>query len=201
MKKTEKKFSRYWDEVVSSKLPSYRDFRKMKKEIEEHFGFVSWAFKRIITPLIVFYIAAGLLLGINIFGSLFVSLLAFLYSNFLPDTDFLIRRSESNESRWHERYSLLFFAPVFMYYVIAGRAQPLYAKKVRCFHNPKAMFLYGGFLFAFGLLLWFDVLKSSMLAMFGILGFAFHLVVDKELKINRHAPIEAHGNERTEEVH
>lgn len=199
MKKTEKKLSRYWDEIVSGSLPSYQDFKKMKDEIGEHFGFIGWAFKRIIVPLMVFYLAAGLLLGINTFGSLFVSLLVFLYSNFLPDTDFLIRKSENNESRWHERYSLLFFAPVFIYYVIAGRARPLYAKKVRCFHNPKAMFLYGGFLLIFGLLLWVDILKSSMLAVFGMLGFAFHLAVDHELKINKHAPTIPYANQRTPE--
>lgn len=184
MKKTEKKLSRYWDEVVSSKLPSYRDFRKMEKEISEHFNFVRWAFKSIVIPLIVFYVVIGLVLNMNVFGSLFVSLLAFIYSNFLPDIDFLIKKTKNKhkESLWFEKYALLFFTPVILYYIIAGRAKPLYSAEERCFHNPKSLVIYGIFLFVIGSIFWADAIKRVMLPVFGMLGYAFHLAVDRGFK-------------------
>ena len=51
------------------------------------------------------------------------------------------------------------------------------------------MLLYGAFLLVLGLLLWTNTLKAAMLAVFGTLGFAFHLAVDKELRIRKHHDI------------
>ena len=186
MKRTRQRLSRYWDRVVLKTIPPYAKFRKMESEIKEHFSFVGWMSKRILFPLIIFYVVISLVLNINIFGPLFVMLVVFLYSNFLPDTDFLIKktRSRDKESLWYERYSLLFFAPIIIYYVIAGRARPLYSNKERCFHNLKTVLIYGGFLFIVGSVFWVENIKIVMLSIFGMLGFAFHLMVDKKLKVD-----------------
>jgi hypothetical protein len=186
MKRTKRRLSKYWDEIILRAIPPYGKFKKMEGEIKEHFTFVSWMFKRIVLPLIVFYVIVSLMLNINIFGPLFIMLLLFLYSNFLPDTDFLIKktRDKKKESLWYEKYSLLFFAPVIMYYIIAGRARPLYSTEERCFHNFRTAVIYGIFLFIVGCIFWSETIKRVMLPLFGVLGFIFHLMVDKRLKAN-----------------
>jgi hypothetical protein len=182
MKKTKQRLSDYWDKILLKRIPPYAKFKKVESEIKEHFNFVGWMFKRIIIPSIVFYVVIGLVLNINVFGSLFISLLVFLYSNFLPDLDFLIKntKNKSKDSLWYEKYSLLFFAPVIMYYIIAGRAKPLYSIENRPFHNFKTVIVYGIFLFIVGSIFWDDTIKRLMLPIFGMLGFIFHLMVDRK---------------------
>jgi len=70
-----------------------------------------------------------------------------------------------------------------MYYTIAGRARPLYSTEERCFHNFKTVIIYGIFLFILGGIFWSETIKRVMLPLFGMLGFIFHLMVDKKLKI------------------
>ncbi|MBI4167746.1 MAG: hypothetical protein HY515_02200 [Candidatus Aenigmarchaeota archaeon] len=186
MRKTRKKLSEYWDNLISSKLPSFATFKKIEDEIKEHFGFASWAFKRIILPIAVFYLLASFIFQVRIFAPLFISLLIFLYSNFLPDVGYLVKKTNDKRKdwKWQEKYTLLFFAPIVIYYVIAGRAKPLYSIHDRPFHNFKSAAVYGVFLFVIGMLLWDELLKASMLAIFGFLGFSVHLLVDKNFKIN-----------------
>jgi hypothetical protein len=183
MKKTKKRLSEYWDNIIASRIPPHNNFAKAHRELKEHFTFVTWMFKRIVLPLIVFYVFIGLIFDMNIFGSLFVSLLVFIYSNFLPDTDFLIKktRKSEEESLWYEKYLLLFFAPVIIYYAIAGRARPIYSMQDRCFHNFTTLIIYGAFLFVVGTIFWPETLKRLMLPAFGMIGFVFHLMVDKGL--------------------
>lgn len=180
--RSKQRLSRYWDEIILKRIPPYCKFKKMESEMKEHFNFIGWMFKRILVPLIVFYVVMSLILNIDIFGSLFLSLLIFIYSNFLPDTDFLIKKTKhgGKDSLWYEKYSLLFFAPVIMYYIIAGRARPLYSTEDRYFHNLKTVAIYGIFLFVVGCIFWTDALKRLMLPVFGMLGFIFHLMVDRE---------------------
>lgn len=186
MKRTRRRLSEYWDRLLLSRIPPFATFKKVEGEIKEHFGFARWAFKRIILPLAVFYLLASLFLQVRIFAPLFISLLIFLYSNFLPDVGYLVKKTNDKrkEWKWQEKYTLLFFAPVVIYYVIAGRAKPLYSTTDRPLHNFKAAFIYGAFLFVAGMLLWDELLKATMLAIFGFLGFSIHLVVDKNFKIN-----------------
>src|SRR3989338_2521953 len=139
MEKTQKRFSKYWDELILKRLPPYAKFKKFTDELKEHFSFTSWTFKRIVLPMVLLYVIAGLVLQKNLFGSLFVSLLIFIYSNVIPDLDILIKKPEKgeDESLWYEKYSLLLFAPIIVYYVINGRARPLYSNESRPFHNFK----------------------------------------------------------------
>jgi len=180
MENTRKKLSIYWDELISKKIPSYVNFQKIEEEIKEHFGFLKWAFKRIVLPIVVAYILAGIFLfKTNVLGSLVIALIVFLYSNFLPDTDFLMKEKNSNiESKWYEKYALLFFAPVIIYYILDGRKKPFYTKKGKFFHNYKTVLIWGIFLFILGSILWQEPIKMAILPIFGMLGFSFHLIID-----------------------
>ena len=183
MKKTRQKLSEYWDNIIAKIIPPHNKFSKAEDELKEHFDFVTWIFKMLILPLIIFYVVMGVISNMNVFGSLFLSLLVFIYSNFLPDTDFLIKKTNigRQESLWYEKYFLLFFAPIIAYYTIAGRARPLYSLENRCFHNFKTIFIYGAFLFVVGTIFWPETLKRVMLPVFGMAGFALHLAVDRGL--------------------
>lgn len=179
MKRTRSKLSEHWDKLVS-KFIVYK-FDKAEEELKEHFDFLAWTFNRIILPLIMFYVALSLILNINIFGPLFVMLAVFIYSNFLPDADFLIKKTEnkSKESLWYERWMLLFFMPIIGYYILTSKAKPLYSHKPRCFHNLGTAIIYGIFLLAIGSIFWPETLNRVMLPVFGMSGFIFHLMVDK----------------------
>jgi len=179
MKRTISKLSEHWDKLVS-KFITYK-FDKAEEELKEHFDFLAWTFNRVILPLIAFYVSLSLILNMNIFGSLFVSLIVFIYSNFLPDSDFLIKKTEdkSKASLWYERWTLLFFAPIIVYYILTSKAKPLYSRKSRCFHNFGTAIIYGVFLFIIGSIFWPETLKRVMLPMFGMSGFILHLLVDK----------------------
>ncbi|MBI4177615.1 MAG: hypothetical protein HY516_04605 [Candidatus Aenigmarchaeota archaeon] len=134
----------------------------------------------------VFYLVIGTALDTRVFASLFISLFVFLYSGFLPDIGYLVKKTNNRRKGWtlREKYALLFFAPVFLYYVIAGRARPLFSTEERPYHNFKTAFVYGAFLFAVGMFFWDELLKAIMLSVFGFLGFSVHLLVDRNFKIN-----------------
>ena len=185
MEKTRSKVIEYWDELIGKKIPSYVEFKKMEEEIKEHFTFLKWTFKRIILPLAIFYAIAGIFFfEINVLGSLVIALLIFLYSNFLPDIDFLMKEAKDKKlvSKWYEKYSLLFFAPIIMYYILDGRKKPIYTLKGKYFHNFRTVLIYGVFLFVLGAILWQENIKMIILPLFGMLGFSFHLMVDGRIK-------------------
>jgi len=180
IKNTKKRLSEYWDERVLRLLPKNANFKKVEQEAKEHFSFIGTTIKRVITPLIIFYIALGLVMGLNVFGSLLLTLIVFLYSNFIPDIDFLIARTErkSKESLWYEKYFWLLFTPVIAYYILIGKAKPIYSTEHRCFHNIKSTLIWGIFLFLLGHILWDETIKIIMFTIFGFLGYLLHLTVD-----------------------
>ena len=185
MDKTRNKISEYWDELIGKKIPSYADFKKMEEEIKEHFSFLKWTFKRIVLPLAIFYVIAGIFFfKINVLGSLVIALIIFLYSNFLPDIDFLMKETKDKKlaSKWYEKYTLLFFAPIVMYYILDGRKKPIYTLKGKCFHNFRTLLIYGVFLFIVGVILWQESIKMVILPLFGMFGFSSHLMVDGRIK-------------------
>jgi len=180
MKKTKKRLGEYWDGMILKRIPPNANFKKVEEEVKGHFGFIGIIIKRTILPLILLYIVLGLIFNINIFSSLFISMIIFIYSNFLPDVDFLIKRTERpvKESLWYEKYFLLFFAPIAVYYIINGRARPVYSLQDRCFHNIKTAVIYTIFLIVLGYVFWDQNLKIIMFAIFGTSGYLFHLIVD-----------------------
>ena len=193
MIKTRERLKEYWDFVILKKIPPHAHFGKVEDELKEHFSLLMWSWKKFLLPLIIIYIILGVIFKSYILGSLFLSLLVFFYSNFLPDTDILIKKTESNdrESIWYEIYFLLFFAPVFCFYVLKGKADPLYSSRYRPFHNLKTAFVWGVFLLIISSLFWpDDLLKKIMFPLFGIAGFSLHLMVDGIINLFwiRHKP-------------
>jgi len=184
VEKTRKKLTAYWDNLISKEIPEYIPLRKIEDEIKEHFEFLKWAFKRIILPIVFFYVLTGWILNVWVFEALFICTLIFFYSNFLPDIDFLIKKTETpkKSSKWYKKYLLLFFAPIYVYYVIIGKAKPIYSAEAKLFHRPKIILIYGIFLLMLGFIFWEEKLKALILPVFGMLGFIFHLMVDGRIK-------------------
>ncbi|MFH1454900.1 MAG: hypothetical protein ABIF22_01100 [bacterium] len=181
MMNTKERLKEYWDAVISNKIPPHAHFHKVGDEIKEHYSLLVWAWKSFLLPLIALYLILGIVFHNHILGSLFLSLLVFFYSNFLPDADVLVNRPENHEreSLWYELYFLLCLTPVFLFYVMKGRANPLYTEKQKPFHNLSSIVVWGVFLFIISLLFWpDDMLKKLMLPLFGMAGFSFHLMVD-----------------------
>ncbi|MCC6448079.1 MAG: hypothetical protein IT215_05275 [Chitinophagaceae bacterium] len=181
MTNTKNRLKEYWDNVVLKRIPPHAQFHKVEDELKEHYTLLMWAWKSFLLPLILLYFILGLIFQSHILGSLFLSLLVFLYSNFLPDSDILINRPQNNEkeSLWYEIYFLLCFAPLVLYYIVKGKATPLYSTRPRPFHNLKTAIVWGAFLLIIASLFWpDDLLKKLMLPLFGMAGFSFHLMVD-----------------------
>lgn len=180
MKKTKKKLEKYWDMLIYKKLPPVAKFKKVNKELIEHFNLAKWSLKRILLPIIIFYIIFSLLLNINVFGALLTSLLIFFYSNFLPDVDILFEKTkkQSLDSPWYEKYAVLFFAPVILYDVLLGRQRKLYSLKERPFHSLETLGVYAVFLFVVASVFWPDVPRKLLFVLSGILGYSTHLLTD-----------------------
>ena len=163
------------------RIPPHAQFHKVEDELREHYNLIIWAWKSFLLPLIILYFVLGIIFHNHILGSLFLSLLVFFYSNFIPDADILVSRPQKNEkeSMWYELYFLLCFAPIFLYYVMKGRANPLYSIKPRPFHHLVVIFVWGFFLLIISSLFWpDDMLNKMMFPIFGMAGFSFHLMVD-----------------------
>jgi len=94
--------------------------------------------------------------------------------------DFLVRTTDrkAKESLWYEKYFVLLFAPIVAYYVIRGKAKPIYSMNHRCFHNIRSIIIWGIFLFIIGNIFWDETLKIVMLPIYGMIGFTFHLIID-----------------------
>ena len=184
MKKTKKRLSIYWDNIFLRHIPAYGNFKKVEEEITEHFNFLGIMLKRIILPLITIYLIVALILKINIFGTIFISLLIFIYSNFIPDADFLIKKSKK-DSLWYEKLLLLFFAPIIVYHIIKGEAKPIYSKQERSFHNFKSAIIWAIFLFIMGNILWDEEIKILIFTSLGFLGYCFHLTVDGVISLEK----------------
>lgn len=155
----------------------------VEKEAVEHFRFFGWTVKRLLLPLSAAYILFGLLGGVNVLGSLTLSMIVFLYSSMLPDVD-LIFKTASRRTRGSprpskfEKYFVLFFAPLYIYYIIA-ESRRVYSTVKRPFHTFHALLSWGAFLCILGIVLYHDsLLKMFSLPLFGMLGFWTHLKVD-----------------------
>lgn len=188
MVNTKKRIKEYWDGVLMKKMPPTAQFEKVSDELKEHYDFLVMMWKDFLLPIVVFYFIMGIVLDKHILGPLFLSFLVFIYSNLLPDSDIFIQfpKEKERESLWYEQYFLLFFVPIYFYYIIKNRANPIFSKVMRPFHNVKTIFIWGAFLLFVGYLFWPDsLLNQIMFSLFGMVGFAFHLAVDGIIKFYR----------------
>ncbi len=144
-----------------------------------------WMFRHVLLPACIFYVIAGLLFQKNVFDSLFLGLLVFVYSNFVPDWDSLLVVAANKPEGYYpfEKLCLLFFGPLFVYYVVSEEAKPIYAKRPKEFHSLRGLLLYTTFLLIVGLVFYRNGLEQISLPFFGCLGYATHLAVDGCLKL------------------
>lgn len=167
-------------------LPKLTNSEKIIGEVVEHFNFIKWSMKRIVLPLIIFYFIAGLFFGEHVISAAFTALVVFFYATFLPDLDAFFPgvRGKNRTANSLEKRLALFFTPIVIYYMLSRKAKPLSLGHDKAFHNKRSLAEFSAFLFVFGLVLYFSVLKAFFLALFGFLGFLTHLLVDKQLKFD-----------------
>lgn len=187
MQKTRTLLRQKWDAKLALFVKT--SFERFEEEISEHGHFIKWVFKYVIVPLCIFFLLAGFFFQENMMGSLFIGLLIFLYSNFVPDLDSLLTPTGNREKTRHnrfEKYGLLFAGPLFLYYLLSGEAKPVFVPKAKEFHQTRYLLFYTAFLLLVGLIFWQHPLKNLVLPIFGFLGYATHLFVDGYFKaLNR----------------
>jgi len=164
-------------------FPKHATFSKITDEVKEHSKIIFVVFKRLIFPACLFYILLAVLYQVNIFASLLIFSMFFIYSNFLPDFDALFKYSDDkSKTSFIMPYLVLFFGPLFIYDMAFGSKKPIYTnKKGRVFHNLTMMALYGIFIYIVGLGLYGSILEPLFLTFFGIIGYLTHLAVDNKL--------------------
>ena len=182
MKRTRKNMKRIWDHRLASLVNA--TYEKFEAEIAEHDALIRWVAKNILLPVSVFYVIAGLFTKTNVYDSLFLGAIVFVYSNFVPDLDSLLVVSKDGRATkdWVERLSLLFFGPLFVYYAISKEAKPISAEKLKEFHSTSYLVLYSLFLLLVGLVFYNNRLEQVSLPLYGAMGYATHLAVDGSLK-------------------
>ena len=161
----------------------------MKVETLEHVHLLTKVFKWVVLPSSILYVCAMFyFFGKNALDSMFIGVLLFFYSNFLPDLPSIYRRrNENGESKdvvWYKKYSLLLFAPLLIWAFYSGIR--LRWRTTDTFHNFKSLTVFGGFLlllsfFAFGDLPLSvgDLLEIAFVPLYGLIGYLTHLKVDK----------------------
>jgi hypothetical protein len=165
-------------------------FQKIRDETTEHVDHLSSALKRFVLPLSVCYLCLGFFFGNNVVDSLFLGILIFVYSHFLPDllSPFRIKnRKERDKDRpWFKKYALLFLAPLFIF-LLWGDGIPA-LRTTEHFHNARSLGVYSIFLLGLGLIFYGNVplslgriLEVFSLAIFGSIGYLTHLKVDRIL--------------------
>lgn len=146
---------------------------------------------------------------------MFLGILIFFYSNFLPDIPSIYRRRKrrygdtivtDENLLWDEKYALLLFAPLFIVAFFCGIR--LRWKTTETFHNFKSLTIYVAFLLLLGLFVFGniteilsffayrenlpistgDITEILSLPFYGLIGYLTHLKVDemhKWSKLNR----------------
>jgi len=163
----------------------------MKCETMQHVDLLVKVFKRIILPASLLYVFADLcFFGENVLDSMFLGILVFFYSNFLPDLPSIFRRKVHHDLRdtpkdlpWYKKYALLLFAPLFIGAFFCGIQ--LRWKITENFHNFKSLMIYGTFLFILSFFLFGDfpisvgdITEILSLPSYGLVGYLTHLKVD-----------------------
>jgi len=165
----------------------------MKRETLEHVKSMIKVFKWIVLPASLIYVCTNFyFFKENVLDSMFLGILIFFYSNFLPDIPSIYRRKKSYDDirvtdeglSWEKTYALLLFAPLFIGAFFCGIRSRW--KITETFHNFKSLTIYVAFLlllsfFAFGdfSISIGDVPEILSLPFYGLIGYLTHLRVDK----------------------
>ncbi len=179
---------RYFKSVNRGVRSSYSSLilYAMKCETSEHVKSLIKVFKWVILPASLIYVCAVFYFGENALDSMFLGILIFFYSNFLPDLPSIFRKKRRDEDDLfpEEKYAVLLFAPLFILASFFGIR--LRRKTTETFHNFKSLTIYVAFLllvsfFAFGdfPISIGDITEILSLPFYGLIGYLTHLKVDK----------------------
>ncbi len=177
---------------VNRKVRAKIAFWFMKAETFEHVHLLTKVFKWVVLPSSILYVCAMFyFFGQNALDSMFVGILLFFYSNFLPDLPAIFRRKVHRDVRdtfyenlpWYKTYALLLFAPFFIALLFCG-AEPNWST-TETFHNFKSLAIYGVFLFMLSLLVLAafpisigGITEVFFVPIYALLGYLTHLKVD-----------------------
>jgi len=165
----------------------------MKYETWEHVGLMLKVFKWVVLPASLLYVCTDLyFFGENTLDSMFLGILIFVYSSFLPDLPSIFRKKpqyyvkdKTEDLPWYKKYALLLFAPLFIF-AFLGLGMRRKWKTTETFHNFKSVMIYGVFLFALSLLIFGNfpiaiggITEILSVPLYGLVGFLTHLKVDK----------------------
>jgi hypothetical protein len=164
----------------------------MKLETFQHLYLLTRVFKWVVLPASLLYVCLDFyLLGQNALDSMFLGILIFVYSNFLPDLPSIYRRrmiygdtgATTKGLSWYRKYALLLFAPLFIAAIFLGIR--LKWKTSETFHNLKSLAVYGAFLLTLGVFAFGefpmsigDITEVISLPIYGLAGYLTHLKVD-----------------------
>ena len=183
-------FIQWFFQTLNRKAQLKIAFQKIRGETAEHIDHLSSALKKLVLPLSLCYLCLGFFFGNNVIGSLFLGILIFVYSHFLPDllSPFRIknRKEKNKDASWFKKYALLFLAPLFIFLLWGDRIPVL--RTTEHFHNARSLGVYSMFLLLLGLIFYGNVplslgriLEIFSLAIFGSIGYLTHLKVDRIL--------------------
>jgi len=163
----------------------------MKCETSQHVDSLIKVFKWVVLPASLLYVCADFyFFGENALESMFLGILIFFYSNFLPDLPSIFRRKVYHDIKdttenlpWYKKYAVLLFVPLFIGAFFCGMR--LGWKTTETFHNFKSLIIYGVFLvvlslFAFGdfPISIGDLTEILSVPFYGLAGYLTHLKVD-----------------------
>jgi len=171
------------NENVRSKLPFFR----MQEETLEHVNMLAKVFKYVILPASLVYVCTDFVFfRENALDSMLWGILVFCYSNFVPDLPSVFRNGKNEELPWYKKYSLLLFAPLFIWMLFSGIR--IGWKTAESFHNFRSLTIFGAFLLFLGVLAFGDfpvdlgdMTEILSLPLYGLTGYLSHLKVDKIL--------------------
>jgi len=161
----------------------------MHEETTEHVRHALQVFALLILPLSIAYLLGmRFLFSQTLWGSMLWGIAVYFYSNFLPDLPAINRRQKRDSATpdlpWYKKYSLLLFAPLFVWLLFSNVR--LDWRTEETYHNFTSLAIYAIFLFAVGLLAFFSLppsipslLEALFLMFCGVTGFLTHLKVDK----------------------
>lgn len=164
----------------------------MRLETFQHLYLLTEVFIWGVLPASILYVCLDFcFFGQNALDSMFLGILIFVYSSFLPDLPSIYRRRKTygdagattEDLSWYKKYALLLFTPLFIGALFLGIRFKW--KTAETFHNFKSLAVYGAFLlllgvFAFGdfAISIGDITEILSLPIYGLAGYLTHLKVD-----------------------
>lgn len=178
--------------IVNQKARFEISLWHMNSETSEHVRLLTKVFKLIVFPASLLYVCADFyFFGQNALDSMFLGILIFFYSNFLPDLPSVYYRKKkyggkTEDLLWDEKFALLVFAPLFVGAFLCGMRLRWHTSET--FHNFKSLTTYTAFLLLFALFAYCGIglppsigylTKILSLPSYGMIGYLTHLKVDK----------------------